>query len=217
MDNGFTKNTLAEVDFLLEELAPPAGGWILDVGCGTGRHSLELARRGYRVTGVDISEGMLAQARAHPSDVEWVQCDVTRFEPTRVYDAVICLCEGAFGLLGEPEADAHEHDEAILRMVLRALKPGGSFMLTTLNGYRTIREATNQDGRFDPVTGVLTVTGDPELPDYHERCWLPPELSKVMAGLGYTVLHIWGGTAGNWVRARPLDLDEIEFMVIARS
>lgn len=218
MDNVFTKNTLGEVDFLLEELAPPAGGWILDVGCGTGRHSLELASRGYRVTGVDISAGMLAQAQAHPSDVEWVQCDATCFEPTRGYDAVICLCEGAFGLLGAPETDPEEHDAAILRMVLRALKPGARFMLSTLNGYRTIREASSEPGRnFDPVTGILTVTGDPEFPDYHERCWLPRELTRLMQGLGFTVLHIWGGTAGNWVRARPLDLDEMEFMVIARS
>jgi len=43
-DNAFTKNTIREVDFLIEELALPPGGSILDVGCGTGRHSIELAR-----------------------------------------------------------------------------------------------------------------------------------------------------------------------------
>lgn len=64
MDNVFTKNTLAEVDFLTEELALPPGGSILDVGCGTGRHSIELARRGYCVTGLDLSREMLAQAAA---------------------------------------------------------------------------------------------------------------------------------------------------------
>ena len=59
-ENVFTKNTVREADFLVEELAPPPGGRILDVGCGTGRHSIELARRGYSVTGVDLSFGMLA-------------------------------------------------------------------------------------------------------------------------------------------------------------
>lgn len=49
-DNVFTKNTIMEVDFLLEELSLQPGGSILDVGCGTGRHSIELARRGYMVT-----------------------------------------------------------------------------------------------------------------------------------------------------------------------
>ena len=62
MDNSFTKNTVAEVDFVLEELGLPRGSRILDVGCGTGRHAVELARRGYWVTGVDISSGMLAEA-----------------------------------------------------------------------------------------------------------------------------------------------------------
>jgi len=63
MDNVFTGNTLAEVDFLLALMPVQPGDRLLDIGCGTGRHSLELARRGYRMTGVDISAGMLAQAQ----------------------------------------------------------------------------------------------------------------------------------------------------------
>ena len=61
--NEFTANTRAEVDFILEVMQVPPTGSLLDVGCGVGRHALELARRGYRVTGVDISAGMLEQAR----------------------------------------------------------------------------------------------------------------------------------------------------------
>ena len=77
MNNGFTKNTLAEVDFLIEELKLPSGSSILDMGCGTGRHSVELAKRGYAVTGVDLSAGMLAEARKAAETagvtVEWIQ------------------------------------------------------------------------------------------------------------------------------------------------
>lgn len=61
-ENVFTKNTIQEVNFLTEELAVRDGGSILDVGCGTGRHSIELARRGYAVTGLDLSAEMLARA-----------------------------------------------------------------------------------------------------------------------------------------------------------
>jgi SAM-dependent methyltransferase len=54
-DNAFTKNTVREVDFLLDELLIPPGGAVLDVGCGTGRHAIELAKRGFVVTGLDLS------------------------------------------------------------------------------------------------------------------------------------------------------------------
>jgi cyclopropane fatty-acyl-phospholipid synthase-like methyltransferase len=54
--NCFTRNTIAEVEFLIETLELSPGASILDVRCGTGRHAIELARRGYRVTGVDLDE-----------------------------------------------------------------------------------------------------------------------------------------------------------------
>jgi len=61
MDNPFTRDSLQEVDFIIDELRLPPSSRILDIGCGTGRHAVELARRGYKVTGVDISSGMLAK------------------------------------------------------------------------------------------------------------------------------------------------------------
>lgn len=61
-DNVFTKNTVREVDFLIDELRLPPGGSVLDVGCGTGRHAIELAKRGCAVTGVELSAEMLSWA-----------------------------------------------------------------------------------------------------------------------------------------------------------
>lgn len=58
----FTKGTKGEVDFIEKEINCDKSRKILDVGCGTGRHALELARRGYSVVGVDLSKSMLDKA-----------------------------------------------------------------------------------------------------------------------------------------------------------
>src|SRR5579885_2460171 len=103
-ENVFTLNTVAEIDFFLGLFALAKGARILDVGCGTGRHSIELAKRGYEVTGIDLSNGMLSVAKEKASaagvQVEWIQADATCFEPSQKYDAALCVCEGAFGLIG---------------------------------------------------------------------------------------------------------------------
>ncbi len=225
-DNGFTKNTLREVDFLLEELQVPPGARILDVGCGTGRHSIELARRRYRMTGVDLSAAMLAQARSKAEaaavHVDWIQANATRFSFAEPFDAAICLCEGAFGLLGASD-DAIEHPLAILSNITRSLKPGARILLTVLNGMWMIRKQRQEDveqGRFDPLT--LSQTSDMVPAEGHppvratERAFVPTELVLLFRLAGLTVLDMRGGTAGNWGR-RKIGLDEIEIMVMARK
>src|SRR3954462_14549733 len=57
-------STAAEVDFVIRMTGLSAGDRVLDVPCGSGRHTLELARRGYRVTGLDVSAEAVAHARA---------------------------------------------------------------------------------------------------------------------------------------------------------
>ncbi len=59
----FVQGTVGEVDFIEAEFADDKTKRILDIGCGTGRHSIELARRGWKVTGIDLSESQLARAR----------------------------------------------------------------------------------------------------------------------------------------------------------
>src|SRR5471032_1719562 len=72
--------TLAESDFLESALQPPPGGKLLDVPCGGGRHAAALARRGFDVTGVDISPAFLDAARSKrvdlPAKVAWEQRDM---------------------------------------------------------------------------------------------------------------------------------------------
>lgn len=226
MDNVFTKNTIREVDFLLEEFALQPGSLILDVGCGTGRHSIELAKRGYAVTGLDLSAGMLAQAeqgaKAAGVKVNWIRSDAARFSLAELYDAAICLCEGSLGLLGQPD-DPIDQPLAILRNISRSLKPQAPALLTALNGAAMIRKYTNDDirkGRFDPLQMVESSAHSPRegLPGIRvrERAFVPTELVLMCGLAGLSVISMWGGTAGNWGR-RELDLDEIEIMVVARK
>jgi len=228
MDNPFTRNTMQEVDFVLQELSLPKHSHILDMGCGTGRHAIELAKRGYRVTGVDISSGMLAEAekaaRAAEVKITWVHADAARFSSADLFDAAICLCEGAFGLLGKYD-DPFKHDLNILRNIGSVLKPGARLISTSLNGCRRIRQYSQKDvvsGQFDPVTMVETTEMEYNTPEgqksvlLRERSYVPTELAMLFRLAGLEVEHIGGGTAGNWGR-RPIDLDEMEVMVIARK
>jgi SAM-dependent methyltransferase len=226
-EKDFTRNTTAEADFIIAECGLPPGSHLLDMGCGTGRHAVELARRGYQVTGVDIAAGMLVEARKAANDagvtVSWIEADATRFATPERFDAALCLCGGAFGILNLDD-DPADHDRAVLRAISAALMPGAPLILTTLNAFARLRELTDADlapGRFDPLTLEEIYTDEVETPAgierlrLKERRWLPPELIALCRDTGFAVAHLWGGTSGQWAR-RPLRLDEPELMLIAK-
>ncbi|MDA3038362.1 MAG: methyltransferase domain-containing protein [Actinomycetota bacterium] len=122
----FTMGTEQEADAIIDLLGLRSGERILDVGCGPGRHSLALARRGLSVVGVDISRTFVELARRSAQnealDAVFVVADARTLDPTDPllvgFDAVISLCQGAFGLAGGPgarsELPARELDEPIL-------------------------------------------------------------------------------------------------------
>lgn len=226
MQNVFTHNTQAEVAFLVDVLRLPSGARILDLGCGTGRHSVALAGLGFRMVGVDLSRGMLRQAQ-HAADearaqVAWIQADATRFVAREAFDAALCLCEGGFGLIG-PGEDPAEHDAAIARNLALGLRPGGRLVLNATNGQRLLGlhgpEAIAR-GDFDPQTLTEWVTMEwKEGSEAHavvvrEHGHRPEELRRLFAASGFTVDHVGGGTAGAW-GLRPVDPEEYEIMLIA--
>ncbi|MCD4783772.1 MAG: class I SAM-dependent methyltransferase, partial [Candidatus Eremiobacteraeota bacterium] len=59
----FTQGTIGECDFIEKEIDLNKSLKIIDIGCGTGRHSIELTKRGYKVTGIDLSESQLERAK----------------------------------------------------------------------------------------------------------------------------------------------------------
>ncbi len=228
MNEVFTKNTEKEVDFIEELFNLPKGSSILDVGCGTARHAVELAKRGYAVMGIDISEKMLEEARKRcleqKVEVEFIQADATNFSVDKQFDACICLCEGAFGLLTQGE-DPFDRDMKILRNINKALKDNAPFLLTALNGLRMIRSYTDEDvakGVFDQLGIVEThpmsdyVENAPEGFFLREKGFIATELVLMLRMSGFHVQHIWGGTAGSWNR-QTLKMDEMELMVFARK
>src|SRR6185295_17032994 len=118
--------TTAEADFLVTRLALAPGARVLDVPCGHGRLALELARRGYRPTGVDISADFLATAAKSAADeglaVDWRQSEMRALPWREHFDGAFCG-GSSFGYLG----DAGDLD--FLKAVAKTLKPGARFAI----------------------------------------------------------------------------------------
>ncbi|MBU1107815.1 MAG: class I SAM-dependent methyltransferase [Candidatus Riflebacteria bacterium] len=224
-DEVFTLNTVPEVDFIVEEMKLAAGDSVLDIGCGTGRHSIELARRGFKVTGVDISSGMLAVARKKATEagvqIEFVECAAQDFVTEKRYDAVLSLCEGALCLIDDDD-DIWSRDMAVFANMADALKENGRFLVTVLNAFRLVRSISDVDiaaGMVDLFTLSSRFENEVNCKENEEpvkvkgieRYYTPSELIRMVNRIGLKVDHIYGGTAGAWLR-EPLKLDEIEFM-----
>ena len=113
------------------------GAAVLDACCGPGRHSLELASRGYRVTGVDLTEAYLEAAResaAGLSGLSFIRADIRGFEGRGAFDLAINLFT-SFGYFSEP-AD----DREALRRLRASLKEGGALVLETQGKETTVRD-----------------------------------------------------------------------------
>ncbi|HSR30524.1 MAG TPA: class I SAM-dependent methyltransferase [Anaerolineae bacterium] len=116
-----------EVDFVLSVLGLEPGAAILDLCCGVGRHSLELARRGYRVSGVDRTSAYLQTARERTAleflDVEWIQADMRDFVRPDAFDGAINLFT-SFGYFEDPA-----EDHRVVQNIFRSLRPGGTLIM----------------------------------------------------------------------------------------
>ncbi len=147
--------TAADANFIEQELKLGRGAKVLDLACGHGRHAIELARRGYDVTGQDLNAFFLDKARQDAKQagvaVRWVQSDMREIPFESEFDAVINMFT-AFGYL-----ESDEEDQKVVQQVSRSLKPGGRFLLDVINRERIMRVFNPQEGKVLP-DGSLAVT-----------------------------------------------------------
>jgi SAM-dependent methyltransferase len=218
--NAFTYGTKQEIDFLVTELGLELGMRVLDVGCGPGRHSLELGRRGMLTHGIDLSATFieLAQsaAAAEGLGATFEVLDVRDLAFDGEFDALICLCQGGFGLLGGAE------DSALLQRFARAVVAGGRLAISAFSSYFAVRWLEEND-TFDLATGVnhesatlRDETGNEEQFDLWTTCFTAKELRLLAEGAGLTVDGIHGVMPGNY-GVRPPAFDQAELLLIAST
>jgi SAM-dependent methyltransferase len=217
--NAFTKGTAQEIDFLWDALELEPGQRVLDVGCGPGRHALELARRGIDVVGVDASDEFLTLARERAAserlEARFELLDVRHLAYAAEFDVAICLCQGGFGLLGgRDEVD-------VFSRIVRALRDGGRLAVSAFSSAFAVR-FLEENETFDVATGVLheraTVRdaegGEREF-DLWTTCFTARELELLAAGSRIVVDAVHGVAPGRYRVASP-DLEAPELLLLGR-
>jgi 2-polyprenyl-3-methyl-5-hydroxy-6-metoxy-1,4-benzoquinol methylase len=231
----FTQGTTGECDFIEKELNYDKSLKILDVGCGTGRHSIELAGRGYSVTGIDLSESQLERAREKAGKnnlkIDFLRHDARDLPYNAQFDVAIMLCEGGFPLM-----ETDEMNYEILKNVTKSLKQRCKFIFTTLNGLfplyysveqfcnsdSTIGNATYRSNTFDLMTfrdhnttEAEDDNGNIKVLECNERYYVPSELTWLLKSLGYDKIDISGAKLGAFSREDTLTTEDFEMLVIA--
>jgi SAM-dependent methyltransferase len=178
-----------ELALLTERLS--AGATVLDVGCGAGVPIARTLARRFKVTGVDISGGMIARARANVPQATFIHADVMAVTfPPEHFDAVVAF----YSIFHLPR---EEHPE-LLRRIHRWLRPGG-YLLATLSA---VDEAPYTDGDFFGETMFWSNYG---LEAYEE----------ILAGLGFSLLEMTG--IGHGYGETYAGADEQHPLILARK
>jgi SAM-dependent methyltransferase len=206
--------TLRQVDFLVERLALEPRASVLDVGCGRGRHSVELARRGFRVTGIDLSPRSLELARAAAAEAE-VEVEFRRVDMRELdYDSAFDGAFNVFTSFGYFEEDAE--NERALHGIARALRPGGRFLIDIINPialarvYREREWREFDDGSLlteqrwqDQLTGrgggtwtFIHRDGTRSVLEHSVRFYAPWELRSMLERAGLEAERAWGSFDG---------------------
>lgn len=202
------ERSAAEID-VIDALVTLPGGPVLDVGCGFGRHSVELARRGFHVTGIDPSAVMIDASRDRASQAgvsaEFHQIDAATFSTDESFELAICL----FTTFGQREAVGFNHryelssepEHAMLRSIASALATDATLVLEVPDKARTIDALVTSEQlgptavqrRFDPVSSVVSEQFQPGTAIPYSlayRVFSEAEVSELLVENGFQVEEV---------------------------
>jgi SAM-dependent methyltransferase len=232
----FTQGTVGECDFIEQEAAHNQRLRILDIGCGTGRHAIELTKRGYtNIVGVDLSESQITRAKekalAEKLHIDFRVADARNLPFDSEFDLIIMLCEGGFSLM-----ETDEMNFKILQNARDSLAEGGKLIFTTLNGlfplFNSVQEfmdSEKEEGNsfqenikfnlmtFRETSEVTAVDDDgfEKTLQTNERWYMPVEITWLLKTLGFKQIDICGAHLGAYSRAHVLTVKDFEMLVIA--
>jgi SAM-dependent methyltransferase len=226
--------TGAEVDRALAMLGARGGERVLDMACGTGRHSHELARRGFEVVGVDISPDLLAiaeaDAEAESLSASFMVADLRQLDFDEEFDLVLNLNDGAIGYF-----ETEEENHRTFEVIAAALRPGGGNLLQLPNVLYAEAHLPQKtwiagegmveliDHRWEPRTRYLegatmpilvgeTFEGVAPIP-FRQRLYSVEELTEVYRSVGMELENAFRGTG----KPRPPKDSQFEVFISGRK
>ena len=235
-NESFVKGTVGECDFIEKELGYNKDLKILDVGCGTGRHAIELTKRGYQLTGIDLSQSQIARAKEKAKneglEIDFQISDARKLSFQSEFEVVIMMCEGGFPLM-----ETDEENFEILKGISKSLKENGKLIFTTLNGLFPIfsstkaflkdkEEGTSQfhENYFDLMTfrdhseiEFENDLGEKKKIKCSQRFYLPSEISWLLKTLNFQKIAFFGAKLGEFSREHELTSKNFEMLVIGEK
>ncbi|QTA38420.1 class I SAM-dependent methyltransferase [Thermosipho ferrireducens] len=206
------ERTKKEVDNIISLLAPKPSQKIIDIACGHGRHSIELSKRGFDVTGVDIMEDFLAiarkEAKRQKTNVSFLKKDMRNLNFKEDFDIALLLFT-SFGYFSD------EENKTILKNVHRTLKHGGKLLFDIPNRdsratlfKESVLEVDNDlmidFPKFNPLNGRLKVRRliirDNQKREftYEIRIYNLTEINELLLSAGFKLLEVYG----NWEKEK---------------